>query len=255
MASLNPRQSVEVFHLVLLDQIGRKLDKQKWALKGGCNLRFFFKSPRYSNDMDIDIQGIPVDALHEKTRSVLSGKPFRTILEVRGIAVEHVTEHRQTETKQRWKFGLTVPGQSEPVPTKIEFSRRGLEAGSVFEPVSPEIVRLYDLSPLMANHYPAPIAWRQKIGALLSRAATQARDVFDLHLLMETGLKPAPGLTSKGEVDVARIKESVLAVDFGQFKSQVISYLEPDIQPCYDSEETWDAMKWRIVEALGKVPS
>lgn len=252
MAPLNPKQSAEVFHLVLLDQVGRKLDKLKWALKGGCNLRFFFKSPRYSDDMDLDVQGVPVDALREKVRSILSGKPFKTILQVRGIAVEHVTEHKQTETTQRWKFGLTVSGQNEPVPTKVEFSRRGLEAGSVFEPVSPEIVRLYELPPVMANHYPAPIVWRQKIGAILSRAASQARDVFDLHLLLETGLKPALGLTSTGEADLARIKENVLAVDFAQFKSQVVSYLEPDLQAYYDSEETWDAVRRRIIEALGE---
>ena len=255
MTALNPKQSVEVFHLVALDQIGRKLDKQKWALKGGCNLRFFFRSPRYSDDMDLDIQGVPVDALREKVRSILSGKPFKTILEVRGIAIEHVTEHKQTETTQRWKFGLTVPGQDEPVPTKIEFSRRGLDEGRVFEPVSPEIIRLYELPPLMANHYDAPAAWRQKTGAILSRAASQARDVFDLHILLETGRKPATDLTSRDEAGLARIKENVLAVDFGQFKSQVISYLDPDLQPTYDSEETWDAMRWRIIEALGEVPS
>ncbi|MCX6577956.1 MAG: nucleotidyl transferase AbiEii/AbiGii toxin family protein [Candidatus Aminicenantes bacterium] len=252
MVSLNPKQSVEVFHLILLNHLGRKLDKQKWALKGGCNLRFFFKSPRYSDDMDLDVQSVPVDVLREKVNSILSGKPFKTILEVRGISIEHVTEHKQTETTQRWKFGLKVPGLEQPVPTKIEFSRRGLEVGSVFEPVSPEIVRLYELPPLMANHYPAPIVWRQKIGTVLSRTTSQARDVFDLYLLLEAGLKSTAALTRDKKPDVAQIKETVLAVDFGQFKSQVVSYLEPDLQPQYDSEETWDAMRWRVIEALGE---
>lgn len=255
MLSLNPKQFVEVFHLILLSHLGRKLDKQKWALKGGCNLRFFFRSPRYSDDMDLDAQGVPVDVLREKVNSILSGKPLKTILEVRGISIEHVTEHKQTETTQRWKFGLIVPGLEQPVPTKIEFSRRGLEKGSVFEPVSPEIVRLYELAPLMANHYPAPIVWRQKIGAILSRTTSQARDVFDLYLLLEAGLKPAAGLSRHKKQDVAQVKENVLAVDFGQFKSQVISYLESDLQPHYDSEETWDGMRWRIIEALGEGPS
>jgi len=254
MVSLNPKQSVEIFHLIFLSHISRKLDKQKWALKGGCNLRFFFRSPRYSNDMDLDVQGIRVVVLREKINSIISGKPFKTILEVRGISIEHVTEHKQTETTQRWKFGLMVPGLEQPVPTKIEFSRRGLEAGSVFEPVSPEIVRLYELPPLMANHYPAPIVWRQKIGAVLSRTTSQARDVFDLYLLLEAGLISTAALPIDKKPDVAQIKENVLAVDFGQFKSQVISYLEPDLQPQYDSEETWDAMRWRIIEALGEGP-
>jgi hypothetical protein len=252
MESLNPRQSVEIFHLILLSHLGRKLDKQKWALKGGCNLRFFFRSPRYSDDMDLDVQDVPVDVLREKVNSILSGKPFKTILEVRGIAIEHVTEHEQTETTQRWKFGLKVPGLDEPIPTKIEFSRRGLEAGSVFEPISLEIVRLYELPPLMANHYPAPVVWRQKTGAILHRATTQARDVFDLHLLLEAGLNPADAITRDKKPDVAQIKENVLAVDFGQFRSQMVSYLEPDLQSHYDSEETWDAMRWRVIEALGE---
>jgi hypothetical protein len=255
MPILNPKQSLELFHLVLLGQIGGKLDKQKWALKEGCNLRFFFRSPRYSDDMDLDVQGVPVDVLREKVKAILSGKPFKTILEVRGIVVEHVTEHKQTDTTQRWKFGLTVPGQDEPVPTKVEFSRGGLDVGSVFEPVSPEIVRFYELPPLLANHYGAPAVWRQKIGAVLRRATPQARDVFDLHLLLDTGLKPSQGPSGPGAADLARIKENILAVDFGQFKSQVLSYLEPDLQAGYDSEETWDALRWRIIEALGEGPA
>jgi len=55
-----------------------------------------------------------------------------------------------------------------------------------------------------------------------------------------------------GKHDLAKVKDNVLAVDFGQFKSQVVSYLEPDLQPQYDSEEAWDAMRWRVIEALGE---
>jgi len=252
MMSLNPKQSVEVFHLILLSHIGRKLDKQKWALKGGCNLRFFFRSPRYSDDMDLDVQGVPIDVLREKVNSILSGRLFKTILDVRGISIEHVTEHKQTETTQRWKFGLMVPDLEQPVPTKVEFSRRGLEEGSVFEPISPEIVRLYELSPEMANHYPAAVVWRQKLGAILSRTTPQARDIFDLHLLLASGFKSAAAPAGDADFDLSQIKENVLAVDFGQFKSQVVSYLEPDLQPHYDAEETWDAMRWRVIEALGE---
>jgi predicted nucleotidyltransferase component of viral defense system len=252
MVSFNPKQSIEVFHLILLHHVGRKLDKKKWALKGGCNLRFFFRSPRYSDDIDLDVQDIPVSVLREKVNSIISGRPFRTILEVRGIAIAHVTEHKQTGTTQRWKFGLSVPGLGQPVPTKIEFSRRGLEAGSVFEPVSREIVLFYELSPLLANHYPAPVVWRQKIGAIVSRATSEARDVFDLHLLLEAGLKPTDSASTETQPYLAQAKENILAMDFGQFKSQVVSYLEPEVQHHYDSEETWDAMRWRLIEALGE---
>jgi hypothetical protein len=253
MSTFNIRQSVELFHLILLDQIGRKLDKAHWALKGGCNFRFFFRSPRYSDDMDLDIQGIPVDRLRDKVNAILAGKPLKTILEVRGISIEHFREHQQTETTQRWKFGLAVPGSEIPVPTKIELSRRGLEDGYLLEPVSPEIVRFYGLPPLMANHYPAAVAGRQKIGAILSRTATQARDVFDLNLLIDSGAHTAIEAGERPPQGIDRVKENILSVDFGQFKSQVLSYLEPDLQPLYDSEDIWDKMRWRIIEALGEV--
>lgn len=35
---------VELFHLLFLDVFGRKVDKRFYAVKGGCNLRFFLKA-------------------------------------------------------------------------------------------------------------------------------------------------------------------------------------------------------------------
>jgi hypothetical protein len=45
---LHPIAWVEQFHLLFLDQLGRKLDKRNYALKGGCNLRFYLRSIRYA---------------------------------------------------------------------------------------------------------------------------------------------------------------------------------------------------------------
>jgi hypothetical protein len=60
---------VELFHLLFLDQLGRKLDKRVYALKEGYNLRFFMKSIRYSEDMDIDIQTIPPTIPKDRLRN------------------------------------------------------------------------------------------------------------------------------------------------------------------------------------------
>ncbi|HPK68679.1 MAG TPA: hypothetical protein PKY11_02195, partial [Kiritimatiellia bacterium] len=60
----SPQATVELFHLILLDLLGRKTDRKLYALKGGCNLRFFLKSIRYSEDMDIDVgPGLSKDKL------------------------------------------------------------------------------------------------------------------------------------------------------------------------------------------------
>ena len=45
MKILSPRQFVELFHLLFINQLSTKLDQRAYALKGGANMRFFFRSP------------------------------------------------------------------------------------------------------------------------------------------------------------------------------------------------------------------
>lgn len=251
MNTYSSRQSVELFHLLFLSQLVRKLDKRFYALKGGGNLRFFFKSPRYSEDIDLDVQSISVTLLRKRINNILNSKPFRDILQVRDIEIEHITEHKQTETTQRWKLGLTVSHQEKPLPTKIEFSRRGLDKHVKFEPISPEVIRNYDLPPILVNHYPAETTCIQKIRALISRKTVQARDVFDLYLLLASRVEKVD-LPDKLRSKINEVKENIFSMDFVIFKSQVISYLEPEDQPEFDSKEVWDNIRLHVVEALGK---
>lgn len=83
---------------------------------------------------------------------------------------------------------LAVPRSDLMLPIKIEFSRRGAQSGTVFEEVNPKVVREYQLSPIMMNHYYAHTAYEQQLEALLSRRLPQARDIFDLSLLLNTGV-------------------------------------------------------------------
>jgi predicted nucleotidyltransferase component of viral defense system len=249
MKNYTHRQYVELFHLLFLSQLGRKVDKKEYVLKGGCNLRFFFKSPRYSEDMDLDAGKIPVHVLQEKVDGILRSDSFRQILQVRGLEIEHVTEHKPTATTQRWKLGLLVSGSETPLPTKIEFSRRGIAAPPKFESIDPALVRAYELPPVMTNHYPGNIAFQQKIEALLTRSAPQARDIFDLHLLLSArGEGKLMSHESKDRLAEARTK--VLAMSFDEFKSQVVVYLSPDDQAQYDSDAVWDSMRLEVVDAL-----
>jgi predicted nucleotidyltransferase component of viral defense system len=242
---------VELFHLLFIDQLGRKLNKKFYALKGGCNMRFFFKSPRYSEDIDIDVQSIAVAFLREKVNNILSSKPFRDILQVRDIEIEHITEHKQTETTQRWKLGLIVPHIEKTLPTKIEFSRRGLEKHIKFEPISPEIIRFFELSSILVNHYPAEITCQQKLKALISRKTVQSRDIFDLYLLLTSRVERVD-LPEEVRANLDKAKERILSMDFVVFKSQVISYLEPEDQPRFESEEVWDNIRLHVIETLSE---
>jgi predicted nucleotidyltransferase component of viral defense system len=253
MSAYGPLQYLEQFHLLLLDQLGRRLDKRYFALKGGCNLRFFLKSIRYSEDMDLDVQKVPRDLLQEKVRMILNSKPFSQILQVRDIQMTHLAEPKQTETTQRWKLILRITGSAAPLPTKIEFSRRGMQEGALFEPVDPELIRSYRLAPIMASHYPIEIAYHQKVGALAHRTLTQARDIFDLNLLINSGVKKE----LPDELKKCRLKaqQNAMAVTFAVFKSQVLAYLPVECRTQYDSESVWETMQLTVADALGGAES
>jgi predicted nucleotidyltransferase component of viral defense system len=249
MNALGPVQYVELFHLLLLDQVGRRVDKRHFALKGGCNLRFFLKSIRYSEDMDMDAQTVSPDVLQERVRLILDSRPFSQILRANGLSVIHWTEPKQTDTTQRWKLSLRANGSSALLPTKLEFSRRGMPGEPRFEPVDPELIRAYHLAPIMASHYPMEIAYQQKVGALAQRPLTQARDVFDLYWLINSGVKTE--LPANLQQCCQKAQENAMAVTFATFKSQVLAYLSVSHREQYDSESVWETIQLTVAEALG----
>lgn len=251
MAAL-PVSFVEQFHLLFLAQLGRRLDKTLYVLKGGCNLRFFHQSVRYSEDMDLDVGAVDAHVLRDKIRAIFSSRPFAQILEARDLRLEHVTEQKQTGTTQRWKLGLQAGRGRATLPTKIEFSRRGIDQGAVFESVDPGVIRAHHLPPLMASHYDAGAALRQKLGALARRAETQARDIFDLHHLIAAGALANVVQTLNPE-DAAKARANAMTIDSATFKGQVLAYLAPEDQAYYGSASVWDTVVLEVVTALETV--
>ena len=244
-----PVQIVEQFHLLFLAQLGRRLDKTRYVVKGGCNLRFFLQSARLSEDLDVDVTGIGRHALQDKVRTVLRSATFAEVLGARAIAIDRISEPKQTDTTQRWKVGLGWRAGHSPLPTKIEFSRRGLDDDVGFESVDPQLIRAYRLPPFMASHYRANAALRQKIGALAHRREPQARDVFDVHHLIAAGA----GVEIVRELDARDLEQArtnALAIDFATFKSQVLAFLSPEDQRHYDSPAVWDTVVLEVAEAL-----
>ncbi|NCC51850.1 MAG: hypothetical protein EOM20_11615 [Spartobacteria bacterium] len=241
--------AVECFHLAFLSFFGRKVDKRDYALKGGCNLRFFLGSPRYSEDMDLDVVSIPVHVLQERVNGILHSDSFRHLLQTRQISIEHITEHKQSETTQRWKLGLLIPDEPRSIPTKLEFSRRGFDGEPLFEAVDPDIPRQYNIMAFMCPHYPAEVACLHKIGALASRSVPQARDVFDLHLLWS---KERIALVRHAlkQVDIQQAAGNLAALGYDHFMSQVVAYLPPDEQRIYEQEDVWDQIQMTLFERL-----
>ena len=141
----NPLQIREVFHLEFLRWFARKLEADRYALKGGVNLRLFFKSFRYSEDMDIDIAGVRVEKVKKTVMETLATRGFTDSLKSFGIeriVAPDLAKAKQTETTQRFKIHL-LTASGEDLFTKIEFSRRGIKANPVVELASSAVLRAY----------------------------------------------------------------------------------------------------------------
>lgn len=247
MLTLTPYQQVEVFHLLFLRHLEGRLDKTLYAVKGGCNLRFFMKSIRYSEDLDIDARTVARITLAKKIDGILTAPAFRSTLLSRGIEIAQFTAVKQTDTTQRWKLQLKLKDTTLAIPTKIEFSRRKFDKGAEFGPVEPELIRTYQLYQILCSHYGKDAACRQKLEALLGRTEVQARDVFDLGLLIDQGATPlGPPLQKK----MSEIESVVMGIDFAAFKSQVVSYLAPEYQAHYGSKETWSQLQEKVLQAV-----
>ncbi len=256
----------EIFHLEFLRFLTRKLRVELFALKGGTNLRFFFRSFRYSEDMDLDIFGVRVDSLKDIVMKILQNLSFKETLEPFGlveIVPPDISKAKQTQTTQRFKIHI-ITSSGEDLFTKIEFSRREFKGKVVVETVSDTILRSYKMAPLLVPHYDVESAIMQKIGALATRSIVQARDVFDLYILIPQSHFGDAKLyeTEKSQkakiVDIkniAKAHDNIFEISFEQFRDTVLSYLVSEDQSVYNSTSVWDEISLKVanfIESLEK---
>lgn len=249
--SVTPRQTIELFHLVFLRALVAKgEDKSLFALKGGCNLRFYFRSVRYSEDIDLDVAVVAPQTLQKKVDTLLRSPVVAFPLKSQGVEVVDVSAPKQTETTQRWKAGLRLAGLPTPVRTKIEFSRRSAIEGAAFEPVDADLARGYALPPFLATHYPARRAAVQKMVALASRSTPQSRDVFDLNLLLARPDTADLTVPDAVRAQIPTAIEQAMSLGFDEYAAGVVAFLEPDHAELYGTRAAWDVMQGHVIDRL-----
>ncbi|MCL4417550.1 MAG: hypothetical protein M1365_12800, partial [Actinobacteria bacterium] len=94
-------------------------------------------------------------------------------------------------------------------------------------------------------------ATAQKINALASRPAIQARDIFDLYILspqIKVSVESRAEIPQKDKLQ--RAYENLFYVKFGQFRDSVVSFLSPEEQASYNSSIFWDEIKLKVANLL-----
>ena len=174
------------------------------------------------------------------------------MLRSHGVSIVETSAPKQTETTQRWKIALATSGIGAPLRTNIEFSRRGSPADCEFAAVDADLARHYEISAPLVNHYTAASAIAQKIEALALRPTPQARDVFDLHLLLTS--HPHLEVTAKRAV-IHKATLCAMDLSFDDFAGQVLAYLTPEHESLYQLKRTWEQMQNDVVSALERITS
>ena len=252
---LSDAQLREVFHLCFLHRLLKISDTNLYVLKGGVNLRFFFGSPRYSEDMDLDVTAGSVATLKKNGYKILADGAFQRslrVFDIDAIDVNDPAKAKHTETTQRFGCAL-IRGSGVRLPTKVEFSRRADDPGDAApnELIDAAIAQPYRKLAFRCRHYKGSAAVVQKIRALADRAVTQARDVFDLGILIRGGhLGQAIVEGALENVPVQQAIDRLTALRWEDYDGQVVEYLDEDSREEFGDRDGWRSLQTFVFESL-----
>lgn len=259
---LDDIEAREALHVLLLKRLVEQVGLEGFALKGGVNLRLFFGSLRYSEDMDLDLESEAKLKVTGQLSRALKDPWLETRLRALGLqGVDYSGRpHKNTDTTVRFKLHV-VTGAGIRLPTKVELSLRGPAQTDVAtkEPADARVVGRYLPShegSLVVAHYPLLAAVRQKIAALALRTVPEARDVFDIHVLARGGEATIdPSLLARGltqsvlEAALRRVWE----LQFPEFRDHVLEYLPQDVREAMHTEADWDTRRLFVVDLVERV--
>jgi len=235
----------EAVHLMILQELAKVHGGNAVVLKGGVNLRLFFGSVRYSEDMDLDGDPEWPDAIRSCIKGVFRDDAF--IRKLQRIGIRGLDPgggpNKDTETTFRYKFGVIMTGDVR-YPTKVEVSFRGRYAGdqSVVGVPGGRFLVDYGIEPGPVRSYRRDAAVRQKIDALGGRREAQARDVFDLSVLVSGVLDEALLTFLAGGLSQERLDEALeraCTITFDEYEGRVLEFLDDDARERYGTEDAW----------------
>lgn len=160
-----------------------------WAFVGGTALRFLFRLPRYSEDLDFSLSAPGSDSCFEKyissVRNSLSNETYDVDAKVR----THTTvAAAQIRFRGLLFEGGISPHRDEVFMVKVEIDTNP-PAGAVTET---KVVRRFAL--LNLNHYDKGSLLAGKLHAVLTRKYTKGRDLYDLIWYLSDESWPEPNL-------------------------------------------------------------
>jgi Nucleotidyl transferase AbiEii toxin, Type IV TA system len=254
--TLSAAAAREAVHLLILQEFAKVDRGEAVVLKGGVNLRLFFGSVRYSEDMDLDGDPHQREAIRGCIKRVLGDGTLVRGLQKIGIRGLDPGEgpNKDTETTFRYKFGVIMRGDIR-YPTKVEVSFRDRYPGdqNVIEVPDSRFFQAYGLEPGPVCRYRRNAAVRQKIDALGGRREAQARDVFDLGVLVRGNLDDtlltfiAAGL---GRDRLEEARDRTFTITFDEYEGRVLEFLDEGERLLYGTKDRWHNFQLETAELI-----
>jgi predicted nucleotidyltransferase component of viral defense system len=253
---LSPVAARELVHLLILRELVGVRRGTGVAAKGGVNLRLFFGSVRYSEDMDLDGTMEASAAIRNRLKGLFDDREFTRRLQrfrIRGLDPGE-GPNKDTQTTFRYKFGV-MAGGGVRYPTKVEVSfRKRHEADqAVLETPSSGILDGYGVDAFEVRHYVREAAVRQKIEALGGRREALARDVFDIHVLVpDAPTEPLLAFLARA-LRRERLEQAharALAISYSEYKGQVFEFVGDEARSQYAMEGVWDEMRLGVAALI-----
>lgn len=237
----------EYFLILLLKEISQRLSGRPFAIKGGICLRFFYQSPRLSEDMDLDIAQVSVSTLKGIIKKILNSQSFNIFLENQNIRIAKYLASKQTPTTQRWKITLSLGGRL--LSTKLEFSRRRGEIPFTSGIPDNSLLSKYEIVTFVTQHYSLEEMIKQKILALASPTRQAARDLFDLYYLINKKITEKTGLPQKIIIEAF---EKCKNISPTTFKTQVVPFLPEDLTLFFGNLNNYRNLQKQVENYLSK---
>jgi hypothetical protein len=256
---LTDLEAREALHVLVLHQLADAVPAGTLVLKGGVNLRLFFGSRRFSEDLDLDLAHGAHETFVSAVHATLTGARLRSRLSALGVErLDYAGRPaKNTDTTVRFKLGVVNRGGIR-LPTRIEASLRGgpEDDFAVREVADDAIARRYLTAAdgaLEVCHYARAAAVRQKIQALASRTMPQARDVFDLWVLTGGDAKTVDLAGLRRGLAAADLEEAgrrAWAIGYEQFRGQVVEFLAAEDQLVFEDAREWERRQLFVAELL-----
>jgi len=208
----------EYFQHVFLGRLYKLAGVEQMLFKGGTALRIIYGSPRFSEDLDFSLFGVP----SSKIKSFVEELFVQVLTEMERIGIRVVLGAKSNKTTGGY-FGVATFRilEYQPVGVTINVSaRKGREVRGEVDSVANDFVPTYTVI-----HLPQSELVEEKIfGALRERK--KPRDFYDLYFIMRKGI-----LSPDQKKRLVEIKgEIIVDVKRINFRGELGAFLPADQQ-------------------------